>query len=64
VFTFSDVMHFFTDELAGLRARRLSFSFGFSGSLDGFRFWHDYLLVLLVVRNAPTNVASLLLLAR
>jgi hypothetical protein len=41
VFAFSDVMHLFTDELAGLRARGLAFSFSVFGSLDRLFLRHD-----------------------
>jgi hypothetical protein len=41
VFTFPDVMHLLTNELAGLRAAGLSFLFGSSGSLESLFLGHD-----------------------
>jgi hypothetical protein len=37
---FPDVMHFFTDKLAGLGGRRLSFALCFLRSFDGLFLWH------------------------
>jgi hypothetical protein len=37
---FPDVMHFFTNELAGLSACGFSFSLGFSGPLHSLFLWH------------------------
>jgi hypothetical protein len=45
MFAFSYVVHFFTNELAGLRARGLSFSFGIAGSIESLFLGHYYLRV-------------------
>jgi len=43
VFPFADVMHLFTDELTGLRARRLPGAFVLAGTFQRFFFRHDSL---------------------
>jgi hypothetical protein len=41
VFAFSDVMHFFSHKLAGLRAGGFPLALRFFGSLDSFFLWHE-----------------------
>jgi len=41
MFAFPDVMHLFTNKLAGLRDSGLSFPFSFSGSLHSLFLWHE-----------------------